>query len=45
MEAENSIDNLCDTCGSCIADCGGDPEFGDGIGNDNVIKCDAYFEG
>ena len=44
MEAANSTDNLCDSCGSCIADCDGTVEFGDGVGNDNVIKCDTYWE-
>lgn len=45
METENSTDNLCDTCVSCFGECTGDYEFGDGVGNDNVIKCDTYFEG
>ena len=39
----DSTENLCDTCPKCIADCDGKSlEFGDGIGNDNVIQCDAY---
>lgn len=43
METENSTDNLCDTCVFCFPICDGTPEFGDGIGSDNVIKCDAYI--
>lgn len=40
---ETSKDNLCSTCKKCIADCNSkELEFGDGVGNDNVICCDAY---
>jgi hypothetical protein len=44
MEAEDRTQNLCDTCGACFADCDAvEIEFGEGFGNDNVIKCDAYI--
>lgn len=36
--------NLCDTCVCTFGDCDGEPEFGNGIGNDNVIKCDSHAE-
>lgn len=44
METVNSTDNLCDNCYYCFAECESKPEFGDGVGNDNVIKCDSYVE-
>lgn len=45
MKANSSKENLCDTCQKCIADCNADNiEFGDGVGNDNVIECDEYEE-
>ena len=31
--------NMCQYCTKCIADCDGDPKFGDGVGNDNVYEC------
>ncbi|KKN38862.1 hypothetical protein LCGC14_0749170 [marine sediment metagenome] len=35
--------NLCDTCSLNIAECGApDVEYGDGVGNDNVINCYTY---
>lgn len=34
--------NLCDTCKHVFPDCDGDPEFGENIGSDNIIKCDSY---
>jgi hypothetical protein len=35
--------NQCDSCLLHVSDCGAvDVEFGDGVGNDNVIKCNAY---
>ena len=40
--------NLCDTCSNrcnfplCMPQ---ELEFGDGIGNDNIIKCERYKEG
>lgn len=34
--------NLCDNCQEFYPQCAGNPEFGDGIGNDNVIKCNQY---
>lgn len=37
--------NLCDTCLLCFGECEQDTiEFGNGIGNDNVIKCSSYVE-
>jgi hypothetical protein len=43
--AEVSIDtkiNLCATCIHDIPTCNGNPIFGDGLGNDNVIQCIEY---
>lgn len=35
---------MCETCKFCIADCGElNPEFGDGLGNDNVVSCAVYL--
>ena len=35
--------NLCSSCNYCIADCPEkNPKFGDGLGNDNVYKCNTY---
>ena len=34
--------NLCDTCAFCFAECKGEPIFGSGIGQDNVIACLHY---
>lgn len=34
--------NLCEHCFFHIAECGGNPEFGDGFGGDNVIDCDTF---
>lgn len=37
--------NLCDTCLLNFGECEQDMiEFGNGIGNDNVIKCSSYVE-
>lgn len=36
--------NLCLTCNKCLGDCKGNPVFGNGKGNDNVIECDKYKE-
>jgi len=37
--------NLCDTCLLSFGECEQDTiEFGNGIGNDNVIKCSSYVE-
>lgn len=45
MKAKSSKDNLCDTCRKCIADCDAkDIEFGDGVGNDNIVECGEYEE-
>ena len=41
----NNKINLCNTCKLCFADCKAENvEFGDGIGNDNVIKCETYIK-
>lgn len=39
---KNNAENLCDTCEFCIADCMQPVEFGNGIGNDNVVECAGY---
>ncbi len=42
---EKTTDNLCDTCEKHIATCDTEPNsltFGNGVGNDNVIGCNAY---
>lgn len=44
-KGESKIDttrNLCDSCKFNYPDCDGDPEFGDNISNDNIIKCKQY---
>lgn len=46
-EEVKPVDTKCNLCDSCMYDmpvCLGEPEFGDGVGNDNVIKCVAYEE-
>lgn len=35
--------NLCDSCVNEFATCKNNPEFGDGIGNDNVIECGCFI--
>lgn len=45
MKANNTTENLCDSCSLNIIDCPinkHDIVFGDGIGNDNVIECQVY---
>lgn len=39
---KDKTENLCETCGFCIPVCDQDVEFGNGIGNDNVIECSGY---
>lgn len=40
---KDCLKNLCDTCKNQYPSCSGTIlKFGNGIGNDNVIKCDAY---
>lgn len=34
--------NLCKSCKYCLGNCDGKPVFGNCLGNDNVIDCDAY---
>lgn len=34
--------NLCTDCQHDFGACGGNPEFGDCVGDDNVINCDKY---
>ena len=43
---ESECLNLCDTCSRCFGECLNDDTivFGNGIGNDNVIKCGSYME-
>ena len=39
----DSKQNLCDTCPKCFAECRRTVlGFGDGVGDDNVIKCSGY---
>jgi hypothetical protein len=41
--ATNMLTNLCESCYDCFADCANEViEFGYGVGNDNVVKCDCY---
>ena len=43
VSLKNKRNNLCDSCNNCFADCKSeDLVFGNGVGNDNVIVCDAY---
>lgn len=43
-KATNSKVNMCDSCMHRFSDCKQDLiEFGDGIGNDNVIVCSSYM--
>ena len=40
---EDKEENMCETCLNCFATCNPTVcEFGDGFGNDNVIKCSEY---
>ena len=42
---KSSLDNLCDTCTQCFANCEVSLsilEFGNAPGEDNVIQCDMY---
>lgn len=47
MRASKSIDrciNMCDTCKFTFAECATEViEFGDGVGNDNVVVCSSYM--
>jgi len=36
--------NLCGSCKSSYPGCTGEPEFGDNVGNDNVIRCKKYIK-
>ena len=36
--------NMCRTCQNDFATCNGKPEFGECVGNDNVIGCASYNE-
>jgi hypothetical protein len=39
----NMVTNMCETCHDCFTDCHNQIiEFGYGMGNDNVVKCDCY---
>ena len=43
-KATNRKINMCDTCGLIYPTCHPEIiEFGDGIGNDNVIVCSSYL--
>ena len=42
LESEHAM-NLCDTCANSFSECNARRAiFGDCVGNDNVIECDAY---
>lgn len=36
--------NLCDNCKKEFAICDGQPSFGNGRGNDNVIRCEQFIK-
>ena len=40
-ERKEKVLNLCAYCIKCIANCNGNPKFGNGVGSDNVFECDA----
>ena len=42
-EYEPSLVHHCDNCTKCLADCDGDPVFGNGFGNDNVTQCEEFI--
>ena len=42
VKAKNSKMHLCNLCNDEFACCTGKVEFGDGIGDDNVIECDEF---
>ena len=42
FRSSDSTLNLCDYCGFCIPDCNQEVEFGDGVGEDNVIQCQGF---
>lgn len=43
ISLENKMNNLCESCKFCFADCRVDHlEFGIGMGLDNVVECDTY---
>jgi len=42
VATKSKQDNLCNYCQNNIATCQTHIEFGDGIGNDNVIECDGF---
>lgn len=45
MRAKDNTQNLCDTCTQNVANCfNKEIEFGDGVGNDNVVACSMYIE-
>lgn len=47
MKAENSKTHLCDSCicGGYSPECPSENlEFGDGYGNDNIIRCDGFAQ-
>lgn len=44
-KTKDSKEHLCDSCLLEYPDCDADAgliEFGDGVGNDNIIACDKY---
>lgn len=40
FKEEDTKQHLCDSCSEKYPTCDGKPEFGDGLGNDNIFKCD-----
>lgn len=39
---EDTKHHLCESCSKEYPSCDGQPEFGDGFGNDNVFRCNGY---
>lgn len=39
---EDTKQHLCESCSKEYPTCDGQPEFGDGFGNDNVFRCKGY---
>lgn len=43
FETKKSTDHLCDYCGNVFPECSQEViEFGNGFGDDNVIKCSSF---
>ena len=42
IRTEEHKEHLCRDCTQHFAECDGEPEFGNCVGNDNVISCDKH---